>query len=86
MIRYARESPANSFLIGTEQGLIYRMAKENPGKSFHPISASMVCHEMKKTTLGDLLKTMEAKANVVDVPEETRSKAKIALDRMLEVT
>lgn len=85
MARYVKESPASTFLIGTEEGLVYRLQKDNPGKTFYELSNSLVCHEMKKTTLEDLVQTMELKRNVVVVPEETRLRAKGALDRMLEV-
>ncbi|MBA7469443.1 hypothetical protein ES707_04712 [subsurface metagenome] len=41
---------------------------------------------MKKTTLESVIRTMEERRNVVKVPEEVRVRAKLALDRMLEVT
>jgi len=41
---------------------------------------------MKKTTLETVIETMETKSNVVTVPEETRIKAKQAIDRMLAIT
>ena len=85
MLRYAGESSAKTFLVGTEEGLVYRLRKDNPGKTFHIISRSLVCSEMKKTTLDEIVQTMEQMRNVVDVPEEVRLAAKRALDRMLSV-
>jgi quinolinate synthase len=85
MAQYVKESPAETFLIGTEEGLVYRLRRDNPGKSFYILSSSLICHEMKKTTIEDVVKTMELKENVVVVPEEIRVRAKQALDRMLEV-
>ena len=85
MLRYARESPEKQFLIGTEEGLVYRLQQDNPGKSFHTISKSMICHDMKKTTLYEVVQTMEQRRNVVVVPEDIRLGAKRALDRMLAV-
>jgi len=41
---------------------------------------------MKKITLDSVVRTMEQRPNVVEVPEEVRVKAKLALDRMLEVS
>lgn len=41
---------------------------------------------MKKTTLKSVVRTMEERRNVVRVAEKVREKAKLALDRMLEVT
>lgn len=83
MIRYAKESSAMVFLIGTEEGLLHRLRKENPDKTFYMISNAMVCPNMKRTTLERLLKTMEMKRNKISIPEDVRLKAKRALDRML---
>jgi len=85
MARYIKESPAKKFLIGTEEGIIHRLKKENPGKTFYVVSRAMVCPNMKKTTLEKLAVTMETKRNVIVVPEDIRLRAKRALDRMLEV-
>jgi quinolinate synthase len=83
MLRYAKENPAETFLIGTEIGLLHRLKQENPGKEFIPLSLGMVCSDMKKTTLEKIIDTMEKRGNVVAVPEDVRVRAKQALDRML---
>ncbi len=85
MVRYAKESPAQAFLIGTEEGLLHRLRLENPTKTFYLISNGLVCPNMKRTTLESVVKTMEERRNVITVPEEVRVKAKRALDRMLAV-
>ena len=86
MIRYAGESEAQVFLIGTEVGHLHPLRKANPGKAFYPISQGLVCHDMKRTTLESVVRTMEGRRNAVTVPEDIRAKAKLALDRMLEAT
>ena len=85
MLRYAKQSNHKTFLIGTEEGILHPLRKENQEKEFHLISDKLVCRDMKKTTLEMVLQTMETRSNVVTVPEETRVKAKQAIDRMLEV-
>jgi quinolinate synthase len=85
MARYVKESTAKKFLIGTEEGLVHRLKKENPEKTFYVISKALMCPNMKKTTLEKLAQTMELKRNVVVVPEDIRMRAKRALDRMLEI-
>ena len=85
MIRYTKESPATTFLIGTEEGILHRMRKENPGKTFYLLSNSLICPNMKKTRLETVIETMEHGYNQVKVPEEIRLKAKQALDRMLAI-
>jgi len=86
MLRYVKASSHNSFIIGTEEGLLHRLRQENPGKSFYLISNSQICTDMKKTTLKQLARTMELRQNIVNVPEEIRLKAKQAVDRMLAVS
>jgi quinolinate synthase len=85
MVRYATESEAQTFVIGTEEGLLHRLQKDNPQKTFHLLTQGLVCPNMKKTTLESVVKTMEQRRNAVTVPEEVRVKAKLALDRMLAV-
>jgi len=85
MIRHVKASSHNSFIIGTEEGLLHRLRQENPGKSFYLITNSQICKNMKKTTLETVARTMEFRENVITVPEEVRVKAKEAVDRMLEV-
>ena len=85
MLRYAKQSNHTTFLIGTEEGILHPLRKENQEKEFHLISDKLVCRDMKKTTLEILIETMEARKNVVTIPEETRVKAKQAIDRMLEI-
>ncbi|MDO8473476.1 MAG: quinolinate synthase NadA [Dehalococcoidia bacterium] len=85
MIRYCHDNPATSFLIGTEMGILHRMRKEIPDKEFFIVSNSLICPNMKKTTLESILDTMHSRRNVVVVPEEVRVKAKRAVDRMLEI-
>ncbi|MBI2854246.1 MAG: quinolinate synthase NadA [Chloroflexi bacterium] len=85
MIRFCKENPAKSFLIGTELGILHRMRKEAPDKEFYVISNSLICPNMKKTTLESVLDTMRLRRNIVKVPEDIRLRARRAVDRMLEV-
>lgn len=86
ILRYARESPATTFIIGTEEGILHRLQKENPGKTFYLLSSSLICPNMKKTRLENVINVMENLRNTITVPEDIRLRAKEALDRMLAVT
>jgi quinolinate synthase len=86
MLRYVKASPRQEFIIGTEEGLLHGLRKQNPEKSFYLISNRQICVDMKKTTLETVAKTMELKQNVITVPEEIRMRAKRAVDRMLAVS
>lgn len=85
MLRFAAASDADEFIVGTEIGLLYRLRKENPGKTFYTLRKDMICPNMKKTTLNSVLRALEMMTNIIKVPEEIRIPAKKALDRMLEI-
>ncbi len=85
MLRFCKESAHREFIIGTEEGLLHRLKKDNPGKAFYVLNREMVCPNMKRTKLESVLAAMEKKQYVIKVPENIRVKAKRALDRMLEI-
>jgi quinolinate synthase len=87
-LRYAKESDALEFIVGTEVGIIPRLEAENPGKRFYPASEAMACPNMKMTTLPDVLAVLEGEPadHEIDVPAAIRVRAARALERMLAVT
>jgi quinolinate synthase len=85
MLRYATESDAKEFIVGTETGLMHRLKKDNPDKQFYPLRKDMICPNMKKTTLESVRNALKEMKHVVKVPEDIRVKARRALDRMLEI-
>lgn len=85
MLKYAAQSDSREFIIGTEIGLLHRLCKENPEKKFIPATKYAVCPNMKMNTLGSIVWALEKNEHVIKVPEAIRSKAKMALDRMLDV-
>ena len=40
-LKYTVESPANEFIVATEEGIIYQMQKASPGKKFIPLPHQM---------------------------------------------
>ncbi len=85
MCRYARESAAKTILVGTEMGILHRLQKENPEKTFIPVSEALVCPNMKKTTLENLAAALREMKTRVTVPSEVASKARKAIDAMLAI-
>ncbi len=85
MLRYAKQSNDRVFLIGTEEGMLHALRKQNPEKEFHIITSNFICTDMKKTTLETITEAMQTRNNVVTVPEEVGMKAKQAIDRMLAI-
>ncbi len=85
MCRYARESSAKEFIVGTEVGILHRLRQENPDKVFHPVSERLVCPNMKKTTLENLAECLREMKHRVVVPEDVAVRARRAIDAMLAV-
>lgn len=87
MLKYVKTQPAGtSFIVGTEVGLLHRLQKENPDKTFHPASDYLICPMMKMTTLKNVQESLEKMQYRVTVPEDIRVKAKAAVDAMLRYT
>ena len=84
MVEHVKTSSIKEFIIGTEKGLCYRLEKENPGKKFYPIP-SAVCPNMKKTTLEKVLKSLETLEPKIQLSKSIMRKARIPLQRMIEL-
>jgi quinolinate synthase len=85
MCRYAQESKAQDFIVGTEEGILDRLRKENPSKNFYLAYEGAICPNMKLTTLDRLYASLKEEKNVVKVPKHIAKKARISLERMFEV-
>ncbi len=85
MLKFAKESANNKFLIGTEQGMIYRLKKELPDKEFYLISSKLYCPNMKKTNLNLLKEALAARINLIEIVPELIEKARLPLLKMFEV-
>ena len=81
---YAKKSDAKEFIIGTENSIVEHLQFECPDKKFYPLTKNLVCHDMKLTTLGDVLNCCKLDGGeVIEMSEEKRLAAKKCLDEML---
>jgi len=85
MVRYAKESPAKEFIIATEEGLIERLNRELPDKSFYSAGRARFCFNMKRIRLGDVYRSLDEEIYEVLVPPEIMKKARGSLERMVSV-
>lgn len=85
MIRPAESAKEKEFIIGTEMGLLHPLKKACPDKVFHPASKKMICKNMKRISLEDVVKSLENMTGEVKVPEEIRIPALAAVERMLAI-
>lgn len=82
MEEYAKNTEKQNYIVGTEDGLSYRLGEDNPDKRFHSVGA--VCYGMKRNTLHDILFSLKKERYEITLPENIRIKAKKTLDKMLE--
>jgi quinolinate synthase len=83
MLRHASQAEENEFIIGTELGLIHSLQKANPDKKFYPASQRLLCDNMKRIGLQDVLHSLQTLQPQVKVPEEIRVPALRAVERMI---
>jgi quinolinate synthase len=85
MLRYATDSSASTFIVGTEEGLLHELRRRNPGKEFILASEDLVCPNMKLNTVQKILHTLEMLTNEVRVPDDLRERAELPIRRMMEL-
>jgi quinolinate synthase len=67
-------------------GLLYRLRNENPEKKFYSVSDRALCPNMKKIDLEKVLWALEDMQYRITVPEEIADKARLSIERMLELS
>lgn len=85
MLRHVGRSGAKNFVVATETGILYKMRQQNPGKTFIPASEKAECQYMKMITLEKVLDSLVHDRYVVSVPEDMAGRARLAIERMLEI-
>ena len=85
MLRAVKESDAREFIVGTEYGILHRLQKENPEKRFYPLEPRPTCGDMKLITLENILHCLETGEGEVILDPEIMERARLPIDRMLEL-
>jgi len=86
MIDLAKTTPYRKFLVGTEEGILHTLRKAAPHIEFIRLSEFLRCPTMKKTTLAKVKACLETGQTQITVPADIAAKAKIAIDKMLQVS
>jgi quinolinate synthase len=98
MISFCKNNPAKQFIIVTESGIIHRMQKECPGKEFicAPTFDALraptdncrcsECKFMKMNTLEKVRDCMKKLSPRVELPPEIVQRARLPMERMLEIS
>ncbi len=90
MVDYCRASAAEAFIIVTESGMLHRLERELPGKTFIPgptdACACADCRYMKMNTLEKLHNCLLNLTPEIEIPEPLRARAELPIRRMLELS
>ena len=88
MVGYCKNSPSEAFVIVTESGMLHRLRRELPGKTFIPgptdHCACADCRYMKMNTLDKLRDCLRDLSSQIIIPEDLRARAELPIRRMLE--
>ena len=88
MVSFCRDNPADTFIILTEAGMMHRLTRELPEKTFvaGPTDhcACNDCRFMKLNTIPKLLDCLKNNEPVIEIPEDICHKARLPIERMLE--
>lgn len=86
IMNFAKMSDAKEFIIGTENSIVTHLQMALPEKKFYPLSKDCVCHNMKITTLTDVLNCCKGVGGLkIEMEEDTRLKAKRCIDEMIRL-
>jgi quinolinate synthase len=85
MIVAARERPEREFIVVTERGLVDRLQSEVKNKIFFSLEYAL-CGQMKLTSLFSVYEALEKWQYEITVDEHVAQKARVALDRMMELS
>jgi quinolinate synthase len=86
MLKFARESDAEEFIVATETGMLHPLEQENPGKSFVPANRAAVCQFMKMITLPKLRDALRDLSPQVSVEPEIAERARLPIERMVAIS
>jgi len=87
MLRHARESQKDEFIVATETGMLYPLEREHPDKRFIAANEQAVCQYMKMITLPklrDCLRDMR-RDQLVTVDPEIARRALVPIERMVAI-
>jgi len=84
-MNFAKKSDKKEFIIGTENSIVAHLQYDCPDKRFYPLSKDCVCHNMRVTTLPDVLACLNGEGEEIILSDEVMKKAKGCIDEMLRL-
>lgn len=85
ILDFCNESKSREFIIGTEEGILHQLNKQNPDKFFYMLKFGFTCSNMKKTSLETLYHALEKMQYSIELDEDTIKRASSSLQKMLAI-
>ncbi|AHG89859.1 quinolinate synthetase complex, A subunit [Gemmatirosa kalamazoonensis] len=76
MIKRPGDSPAAEFIVATELGILHRLRRAHPSKTFYAANDRAQCAYMKVTTLPKVRHALETLTHQITVPEDVAARAR----------
>lgn len=90
IMEYVMKSDKKQFVIATEKGVVDRLKRDckkiNSDKEFILIDNSIICPDMKKDTLEDILHVLEHENNEIFLDDDIAQRARKCIDKMFELS
>lgn len=85
IMEFAEKSDKKEFIIGTENAIVQHLQYKCPDKKFYPLSKELICHNMKITTLPEVLGcVLGTCGEEIVLDEAVRAKAVKSIEKMIE--
>ena len=85
MIRRPADSNATEFIVATEVGILHRLKRAYPDKTFYAANERASCAYMKVTTLPKILDALVKNQHHITVPADIAARASLAIERMVSI-
>jgi quinolinate synthase len=85
MINRPGHSDATEFIVATEVGILHRLRRAYPGKTFYAANERASCAYMKVTTLPKVLGSLQRMEHRITVPDRIAARARLAIERMVSI-
>jgi len=85
IIDYAKNSNHSKFLIATEMGILHKLRKDNPNKTFYLLTQGLICPNMKKTTVESVYNALKYNRYEINLDKEVIERARRSLEAMLAI-
>ncbi|MFW9917121.1 MAG: quinolinate synthase NadA [Candidatus Thorarchaeota archaeon] len=86
MMKYPETSDAKAFIIATEVGLVDRLRRDFPNKSFIPARNSAICIQQKRNTLYNLYNSLRTLHPTIEVEKDIANRARSSIEAMLALS